>query len=187
MLIDALAWPVASVIMVLLLRKSLAGIIPDLRRIKYGAFEAEFGGKLREIERKIGQAGLPATIKVTKPDALGGAEEKEEEYICRLADVSPRAAIAEVWRSAEVALREAAAADGRKDTSLFNIINHLHSKGILSSQATDVLRDLRDLRNKAVHYTDVELSVTQAIEYGRIVRNIISALRKSGGSSNRVD
>jgi hypothetical protein len=56
----ALGWPLALVVVVVLLRRSLVKLIPTLRHLKYGGFEADFGEKLDEAEQKADAAHLPA-------------------------------------------------------------------------------------------------------------------------------
>ncbi len=59
-LAKALGWPFAVVVLVFVLRQSLVKLIPTLRHLKYGDFEADFGEKLEEAEHKADAAHLPA-------------------------------------------------------------------------------------------------------------------------------
>jgi len=103
--------------------------------------------------------------------------------ICRhfrqLAQLSVRSAVCEAWRVLEEALRHRyQQMVGRRPPAgavcVYDIINALHDRKILSRPDVDVLHDMRDLRNKAAHSTvfvlpreKTEAYASQALQYVR--------------------
>ena len=60
-IIGSLAWPLALVVIVLILRRQLVDILRRLKRLKYGEAEAEFGEKLEEVEEDIAELPTPTS------------------------------------------------------------------------------------------------------------------------------
>ena len=115
-LVKSLAWPVAAVVMVLLLRHPLTKLIPLLRKLKYKDLEAEFSEKLDKVE-KVAAAILPATPETEvaagelSPQVRLGAELDAADASVRyskLLELSPASAMLLVWGDFEKAVREAA-------------------------------------------------------------------------------
>lgn len=52
-LIKSLAWPVAIIILVILLRKPIVELIPLLRRLKYKDLELEFSQEVTELKAEV--------------------------------------------------------------------------------------------------------------------------------------
>ena len=74
-----------------------------LSSFKYKEFEARFDEELRQVKQV---AGAVRTGKIEAPKS--SPEPTEYEELLRIAEVSPRAAIAEAWRRVELAATEAA-------------------------------------------------------------------------------
>lgn len=94
-LIDAIAWPVCIIIIALLFRKQLGSALGQLEHLKYKDFEAKFRRQLDEIESKAREAGLLRPI--NSKAAISGLPEKMGDQIHRISEISPRAAVSEMW------------------------------------------------------------------------------------------
>jgi hypothetical protein len=55
----------------------------------------------------------------------------------------------------------------------------LEVAGVLPRDAVFLLRDLRVLRNRAVHAGDTDLEPDQAIEFARLAERVIASIRTS--------
>ncbi|MER3513447.1 MAG: hypothetical protein C4310_02805 [Chloroflexota bacterium] len=67
-LIKALAWPITILIIIIVLRKPLANLIPTLQRLRYRDLEIEFGRSVQELASEA-KKELPAAG-VTEADWL---------------------------------------------------------------------------------------------------------------------
>ena len=95
-LIGSLAWPIAVLICVALLRKVIADLVPLIRKLKYSELELHFGKEIAAL-KDVAEVALPSEI------STKGQEENLETLI-RLSKVRPRTAIKEAWLKVERAL-----------------------------------------------------------------------------------
>ena len=175
--IASLAWPVVTLIAVLVLRQPLARLLPTLRRAKYKGFDLEFGERLDELEERADEARLPEPV---EPPAWVHESPDDwtfGDYIERLAPVSPRVAITEAWRHVELALKDAGARIGQpKSQHLARVARELQSAGRLSRDAVSLVDDLRGLRNRAAHAREFDLEPEQALEFARLAERLIASI-----------
>ena len=152
---EALAWPIASIVLVLLLRHEIRTLLPYLRRIKAGPVEAEF-------ER--GASILKAEL-LQQPKAAEAIKHTAERSIDGL---NPRSEVLEAWLSLEAASNAALAKRQihQHDTSalstkpaLRNLANTLQSSGLLHQGQVNLFKELQHLRNEVVH--TLEFAPTQ--------------------------
>lgn len=178
--VGSLAWPGTLLIVFLLLRKPLRDLLPLLQRLKYKEVELEFSKRVEEVSAEVVQE-LPAPLSQAPP---GG---DESESVARLAEISPRAAVLESWRSVEAAALEAAHRLGgdkfRDKTLTFHAIRFLEQHPSLDRGVIGLLRELRALRNEAAHAPDFALSKASALEYGASCTRVASYLRLLVGNA----
>jgi len=181
-IIGSLSWPIMILIFILLLRKPLSDLIPLIRTLKYKEFEIEFGRKLEELEAQADRAALPSISPTPTVEGLKGLtpEAGYWEAIERLADVSPRAAIAEAWRRVEWALEDYFMKLGlERPPSYQGMVRAMRGLGEgskLPLAAMNLFQELRVLRNKAVHARDFDFDSQKAIEFARLAERVISTL-----------
>ena len=175
-MVSALAWPVAVLVLATHFREPLKGLVPLLQRMKYKDFEMEFGRKLAEAREEAG------VEEETSPDI---ELTPEEARIVDLARVSPRAAVTEAWRWVEIASLDAAKSllgeNFRNKTFTFQAIRKLEHDDRIDRGAVLLMRDLRGLRNDAVHSPEFALSTDSALEYAQMARQLVGYLRTVGG------
>ena len=182
-LVASIAWPAVLVGVLIWLRKPLATLVTALRSAKFKDVELGFGRKLQELEDKAEQAKLPAlgerpAWKYENPDDWTFGD-----YIERLAPISPRAAISEAWRHVELAFRAAAARTGdRPSTGSMDLTQFLEREEVLPRDAASLAKDLKTLRNRAVHADDFNLDPEQAIEFARLAERVIASIRPPDAS-----
>jgi len=194
-LVKALAWPLAILVTVLLLRKPLVRLLPHLLRLRYKDFELEFGEKLEKLGARVGELSgdvrpavtevevsawttAPGKEAVAPKDWLSGLREgKLTDQVQALAYLSPRAAITEAWRHLEQAIDAAAVESGRAQPRSFQErLDLLQAARLFGHVELSIARDLRALRNQAVHKRDFPLAPDQAIEFARVVEILIGRL-----------
>jgi hypothetical protein len=152
----ALAWPLAVVIVCLVFRGPISGLLEGvrLRRIGKGEWSADFTTAEQEV-----RAGLPSGAPQEAFPGEIGAE------TLRLADVSPAAAIGDVWGELEKRVRGAAAKAGVQRQFLPEIVRGLTEKHIIRPATADAILGLRNMRNLAVHAPPEGLTSVQANEF----------------------
>jgi hypothetical protein len=176
-MVKALAWPITTLVGLLVLRRPIVSLIPLLQRLKYKDLELDFARRVSEV-RAEAAAELPTAQVPALPPA-------ELETMRELARVSPRAAVIEGWRQVELAAVEAAR---RNDVSLDahealnpnRVLLRLQKAGVVDSGKIGLYHDLRALRNQAAHAPEFALPAEAALQYAEIARELADYLRTAG-------
>jgi len=173
-LIIGLGWPVAAVVIVLLLRKEVANVIGRLSKVRYKELEAEFRETLQEIEAKPS----PSVPEPEEFDDWNPELKDRKKELYTLAHISPRAAIMESWLDVESQIRRSAGylhldATGDVVTLVDKIREKL--KRVPKSMAARV-RELRKLRNVAIHETQLNLPQKEVMQYVTIAVHLAATL-----------
>lgn len=155
--IGSLAWPVAAITAIYLLKKPLVSLLPNLRNLKYKDLELDFGTELKKVEVKAKQV-LPAS---TKPKAITKqARERDSSQIIneakRLFEEFPEPSVALAWTAVEVELMEAisrtaSSPDYPPYNSALKNAMYLSEAGYLAEDKIDLIKRMVNLRNMAVH------------------------------------
>lgn len=179
-IVESLAWPIAIIVLVLILRGPIARLIPLIEKLKYKDVEIEFGRKL---------AAAKAEAEVSDIADSSDAEPEHEYEIEELAKVSPRAAVSEAWRWVEMAsLSTAERVLGKRPTNYiaaFRAIRRLEREEHISVPVYRLMRELRELRNKAVHAPEFAISIDTAMEYADTARWVASRLGNISNATQR--
>lgn len=155
--IDSLAWPVASVVIVVMIKKPLSTLLPMLRNVKYKDLELDFGKELKKAEDKAKQT-LPAESKPKftekKPRERNSVQIIKEAE--RLFEEFPASAVAVAWSAVEVELMEAISRtasppDYPPFLSALRNAMYLKEAEYLSNDKIDLIKRMTNLRNIAVH------------------------------------
>ena len=181
-LIEILVWPITIIAVGLLFRKEVRVIISRISKLKYKDFELSIEKELSKIE----------TIDNEKPSENPINSVVRENYyetynrLLEIAKVSSRAAISEAWRELEhstIRLLEKHGYD-TKNVLLSKVFrNILHENNYPTSLYTDFKR-LREIRNKAIHAEDFEISETEAEKYIITALDLFLFIEKLSDESN---
>lgn len=177
-IIDSLAWPASLFGVLFLFRAKVAELIPYIGKLKYKEFELEF----RESMRELG----------AEAKALEGEASKEPledpsvaDQLYSLAELSPRAAILEAWLNVEshaaMALRSRGIATDEEIRKLapMRLARLIESAAALNDEEMKIFHKLRELRNRAVHLGDPDLSAQDVAEYIDLSFFLMRQFRKS--------
>ncbi len=171
---QALAWPVAAIVLLLLLRRPLVRLLPLIQKLRYGPLELDFGRQIAELavqaERELPAAGQADS-------------EAEAARLMSLAQVSPRAAVLEAWLQVEQAAmtlsqREGLALSSQELRTPLLLGQALEQAGSLDEAKMTIYHRLRNLRNAAAHAANFELDTEAALEYVRLALRLAAYLRK---------
>lgn len=173
-LIASIAWPAATVCLVLILRKHITALLPHVRKLKAGPVEAEFEREVKAIEAEVGtsqQIGVGAAPAAAPSDRLFD-----------LAKISPRAAILEAWQSVEFAARRVVlqhSGSPRPDmSSPMRVVRALSELNLLPPDDIALFHDLRGLRNQATHAPDFGPSLDAVSRYLQLAASLEQRLAK---------
>lgn len=175
-LIDALAWPIATVILALIFRREFRSVVRRLTALKYKDFQADFGQDLLEVEKQL---------KAMAAEAQGQTEEDAEslsryERLMRITEMSPRAAIMEAWRDIEVTTKQVTDAYGISvggHIAGIRAIRDLVRKGVLPDSVGSVYERMRKLRARAAHAADFAIDPEEAVRYIETAHDFYTTLQ----------
>lgn len=175
-IVDALAWPGATMIIVFLLKQPLAKILLRISHLKYKDLEFDFGKALTEINYSSAPDNDQLPISATQ---------------LKLAELSPRGAILESWLELEEVLISTAkekgisiARPGGLQGKIFplstsELARSLANSRVISTVSYERLEGLRNIRNKAVHVAEESLEQKDAEAFIRLVAEIKLELSNS--------
>ena len=169
-LVDALAWPVVAIIVVFMIRKPLARLIPLIERVRYKDVEVNFRQLIEETTSKVD--AVSSLLDVPPID----------ERIQDLAKVYPRGAIIESWLLVEKAVSELAdardiSASASRRRSPRQVVGALEKTGILDEDLAKLVMDIYAIRNGVAHTSDFSPSRDDAQEYIRTSARVITLLQ----------
>lgn len=170
-LVESIAWPAAAIVIALILKAPLRELVPLVQKMKYKNFEMEFGRKLAQVQSEANNTSPLSSLDV----------DIDQNHIFDLAQISPRAAITESWRLVEQTLLETAkklfGEDFKFKTATFKVFRNIERHEKIDDGAVEILRELRALRNEAIHSPEFALSFESALSYSRTAGQIISYLK----------
>jgi len=166
----ALAWPLVALVALVVYRNPLLGLVRRLRSFKYREAEAVFDEQAVRVAESI--AVIPQR-------SLAAVSDQVDEHLFELAQLSPRAAVVEVWARIEARLRDmlppqAAVAQPR---TAHEMIKVLREADLINHATETALRGLMQLRNLAVHSHEDELSAQKALDFITLANAVLWVLR----------
>jgi hypothetical protein len=145
-IIEALSWPMALLISVLLIRRPLLTAVPFLRKLKYSDVEIEFTQEVSSLRREVSEVKSETNLLVSDSPRI-------PDHVLQLAAISPRAAVLEAWKEVENAVIELARRnpEGVKNTDLNSIpslVEALEKHKKLESTLADLYRRQKALNKR---------------------------------------
>ncbi len=173
----ALAWPLAAVMIVVLLRHDIRKLLPFLRKAKYGELEVEFGERLEKASENACAILPPPTPRPALAAAESTIAEPGTDRLLALTNDAPAAAILQAWLEVEHAARTVAA----QSTNVSEHLPPAQLKRYLIQREMDpaviaVFDSLRSLRNQAAHGRGLEITPGEAAEYVMLSRRFVDKL-----------
>jgi hypothetical protein len=177
-LVDSLAWPLAAVVVVALLRPAIGDLLRQLRSVTVpGLGAAVFG-----VELARGQV-IADESETIEPSQLVSSVNGEQEIdeIVRLAAFAPRAAVIEAWGEVEAAARYAldslSGSEGARPPTAARLGEILTEQEVLDEPGSRLFAILRGLRNRVAHEPHYRVEPDEALDYVRLARGLAQRLR----------
>lgn len=166
---EVLAWPITTIVIVIMLRAPVLELIPTLKKLKYKDLELEFEKEAQNI-LAAAERDLPEPI---KPD------QAEEDYdiqfdLTRLR-LDPSAEILGSWRDLELKLRELSS-EQRSNHSTGHIVRELVKSGKISAEIANVILELSYFRNKIAHSDEELISHNTSSSFMESVARVLPLL-----------
>jgi len=151
-LIDVLIWPMTTLVLAILFRGELKSLFHRVSSLKYKDIEANFRDRLDEVERDASKI-----LEDTDTEDVASPYRDRFDWIMRLAEFSPRAAILEAWIEIEselVKLCQRANIELPQRRQIIKLAEKVVKAELLPNEILPLLKNLRNLRNEAVHLPD---------------------------------
>ncbi len=188
-IVKALAWTASVVLLTFLLRKPIVELLPLLRKLKYKEIEMEFSREIAELKADalpaLEQPALPSDtpdeeqVATTQlPDRL---ENKRDELL-RMVSFSTRVAVMEAWLEVEsAAIEVASSAWGMSPSDTFKNFprmgEYLLQCKVIDQKQLEAFKRLQQLRNKAAHAQELNLSENDARSYVELALALSAHIR----------
>lgn len=170
-IIDSTIWPIVTITFMLMFRTDVKNMISKVNKFKYNGLEAIFGDTLSKVEessKELPNKNLDQNI------ADREVYNYKYESLVELSKVSPRAAIFESWRELETATIDLV---NKFEYNPNEVQVSKAFRGILydnnyPSTIYKDYKDLRLLRNKAIHAEEFEINQIESERYIRMTLDI---------------
>lgn len=179
-LVDSLAWPVAIIVIVLILRSPLSGLLAGpVKRWKAGPsgvgveyWEEQLSEARRDLEESPDLAG------VEKQPAL--AADGLVEELRPLTELSPQAAVMESMIRIEQKLRglveKVDISATKQPMGATQLAKAAHRSGVISDETLEAIQGMAVLRNLAAHGRAEDLTPERAIDFVSLAEAVLYAL-----------
>jgi hypothetical protein len=173
-LVDALAWPSAVVISAAMLRPELVRLIRRVQKIKHKESEVDLAAGVETAKEEANRI----------PEFSVSPSGTETNRLLRLAEDGPRGAILDAWLGVEEAMDTYAQRHGlevaqRNSKRIEQIEMHDLDGPYLGKGITEMLHRLRELRNNAVHRTDMDITEPVARDYVSLAQRVKRKLEEA--------
>jgi len=173
--IKSVAWPAAAIFLALMLKKPLTELIPLLRKLKYKELEMEFSEEVAELKAE-------AAASISPTEKLPTTETSTQNRLLQLVNFSTRAAIMEAWLEVESAATAAASSfwNGPQHDALRNyprLGEYLLQCKVIDTKQLETFNKLKQLRNKAAHAEELNLSESDAKSYIELASALATQIR----------
>lgn len=185
----ALAWPLVLFFIVLLVRKPLVNLIPNLRSAELLGTKFAFGERLKALAESVENAEPLEAEEVSKlPErgALTSVKPSDRTLSKRLEAVIklvPLTAVTESWLIVEDELRRFAPDKENKTRSVVELTRDLANQGVVSRQTANIVEALDDLYKdirlaRAVGF-NASISNNEARAYVDLADRVVQRIRSS--------
>lgn len=171
-LVEALAWPIALLVIVGMFRERLQAMIPLLKKISLpGGVEAEFESKLEKLELVADGA---------KDDSRPKIELPVDKIALR---VNPTGVVMEKWKDVEAAARALLSRNGGNRLVALMVRpvqlgKELVRLGLIDAEQAGWFSELRTLRNMAAHNL-VSITEDQVARYVLLADQLIGSMAET--------
>ncbi len=190
-LIDALAWPAVAIALALVFRKKINELLARIRKGKIPGAEFEFSeDALRVLSDAPPRALIPSSSSPSTSSSSGSSQRAYSvlDPAYAILEHSPRAAVQEGWQELQKAALQRLEFYDDDDSSAdyptrtprpIALTSYLRDQQILDVEEVVIFNELRNLRNRAVHAPEFEITIEKARDYLILCELLIESLGRS--------
>lgn len=148
------AWPIAIIVVVVILRDPLAKVILRAKSLKYGGLDIDLSEQLSQAEAAvITHAGEALPDPASQPGSV------------ELARIDPKAAVLSAWLQVEKAVQSLSVRAGvpSRGWPLAMVAGALHARGLIDEISLATLHNVRKIRNEAARLSEVSITFDEAV------------------------
>jgi hypothetical protein len=169
-LIEALAWPATSAILLIFLFRNLEGISNVLKSVKMKDVEVNFRDKVAEIKA----TAQDLNVTVMSPKAVKIAESFGHQANATMV-------VIDRWAEIEAKLHNWAKANGHRNLkSPSAILEKMRRDKIVGDDVVILADQLLSLRNQVAHGSDFKIGAAEAVEISGIANSLNERLAQRG-------
>jgi hypothetical protein len=170
--VSKLIWPAVVIWAIYVFKDSVRALIGRLSHFKGGGFEADFEKALDRVEEAA--EAIPTTSAATTT-----TENPNERRLKTLSEASPKATVLDAWREIESAIFQVCpTSEGYR--SPLAIVRLARDCKLLPDNELQRLEDIRVLRNRVAHHSDVDISSAEAFAIAKVAKHLADTIRESG-------
>lgn len=179
-IIASIAWPITTVILIVILKKPISNAFNRLSKLKYKETELDFVTELKnakEVAKSI-EKGFDSSKRLNFSINKTLIEEVEQ-----VAAISPQASIPLSWSMVESEItnlinRSSISPDYPPHNSTLKNLELLKENNLIENDSFELINSLRRFRNETIHaHGKIRLSTNDAIEYARIAETLSKKLK----------
>ena len=182
-MLSSIAWPSVLILIFISLKTQIVYLFNKIAHFKYKDLEVDFDRVKTHAEAIQANEFKPDEIEEPTLRNDSSVFNTLEEQILETAEVSPSAAILLAWSSLEVALSTAVNryqpnSGNIPSRSTLHNIETIEKSGELSKSHIKLINEMRVLRNKVSHESEILMSINQnqALDYARTAIDLINSL-----------
>jgi hypothetical protein len=182
-LVDTLIWPAIVLFVLWRGRIRIASLFDRLENFEGWGAKLAFGRQLDHVEQKLDRVEPPSVPVLSEPDKPPFPDLK---YRIAEAELPPAYVVQEAWKRVEHAIRSTfhkiSASDEiiSGDESVFFLATYLEDiEGFnFSKDESAAIIELHNLRNRAVHSVDPQITITDALRFSDLANRIVSIIEE---------
>jgi hypothetical protein len=169
-LIGSLAWPATVGMVVIIFRSQVSSLIKSVSRLKWREVEAEFGEMVEQIREDVRQIENNPNYR----------DEPVDPKLVNLLEAHPHLAVIEGYKTLEKAIVDLSVSKLQTDRKLllYDHLNALMKAKILTLSMNNALKEIWEVRDRAIHETDFTISKGQAYVFLDSISDMIGLLNK---------
>jgi hypothetical protein len=186
--IKSLAWPIAAIVALLVLKRHVIDLLRALgnrlEKAKGAGIELTFGKGIDKVEEIL---PLPDT-KIDESIVTQRIENASE-----LSHLPPSYIVSQAWLKLEQAIRDTvdmpiriSASIRRQPYRVLDYIDLATRQEFLLNDEVSAVQQLRALRNQAAHSVDPGITITDALRYNDIASSLIEKIKRRRQGKNPV-
>lgn len=163
--IGHIIWPLSFVIVFLIFRKEIKSLIKRLKSAEIKDFKIELEDKIEDIKKDAINHGVTmAYPHETLENEFNPTKQLPKSYV-----------IIETWKVIELLIKQLD--DREKYNNISDSINYLSKNQKIQKYLANMILDLRELRNIAVHNSELSISEEDYQNWISISKSVIDRLK----------